>query len=297
MLHFRILFSILLTSTFSRLSAETVCEMSSIRSSSPSVRYHINAVRVEQECHRELLNDLAKKLDTCLSKTGPETMPYGKSCAKPTILAQSSEIMSIVVPTYSDHPFMVACDQLSHGGGWTLFLRRTDGSEDFNRDWIDYKHGFGKLQNEFFLGLDKLHAMTSAEAQELLVLLEDHGAERRYQMYDNFRIGSEKEAYTLESLGLTSGNAGDALALHLGQKFTTRDRDNDRHGDNCAVTYSSAWWYNSCHDSHLAGNYGDNSYGKGILWATFKGHNYSLKGAQMMIRPRRQETTSPGVAI
>ncbi|XP_017151153.2 techylectin-5B-like isoform X1 [Drosophila miranda] len=175
MLHFRILFSLLLTSIVSRLSAETVCEMSSIRSSSPSVRYHINAVRVEQECHRELLNDLAKKLDTCLSKTGPETMPYGKSCAKPTILAQSSEIMSIVVPTYSDHPFMVACDQLSHGGGWTIFLRRTDGSEDFNRDWNDYKHGFGKLQNEFFLGLDKLHAMTSAEAQELLVLLEDHG--------------------------------------------------------------------------------------------------------------------------
>ncbi|KAH8272365.1 hypothetical protein KR026_012405, partial [Drosophila bipectinata] len=116
-----------------------------------------------------------------------------------------------------------------HGGGWTIFLRRTDGSEDFFRDWNDYKNGFGRLEGEYFLGLDKLHAMTSAEPQEMLVLLEDNEGDRRYQVYDNFKIGSQDEGFALESLGNSSGSAGDALATHLGQKFTTKDRDNDKH--------------------------------------------------------------------
>ncbi|SPP81884.1 ryncolin-2-like [Drosophila guanche] len=289
MLHFGLLLSVVLFSIFSRLSAEKACEMSTICGNAASIRSQMIAVRVEQERHGELLDELSQKLDTCLSKTGVETKMYGKSCAEPSILTQHSEINVIVVPEYSKHPFVVACDQLSHGGGWTIVLRRTDGSEDFYRDWNDYKNGFGKLENEFFLGLDKLHAMSSAQGQELLVLLEDNGGERRYQMYDNFKIGSEQDGFALESLGNTSGNAGDALATHLGQKFTTRDRDNDKHAaSNCAVTYSSAWWYNACHHSNLAGKYGDNTHGKGINWYQFKGHTYSLKRAQMMIRPRKQ---------
>jgi len=181
-----------------------------------------------------------------------ETKLYGKSCAEPSVLTQHSEINVIVVPEYSKNPFMVACDQLSQGGGWTIFLRRTDGSEEFFRDWNDYKNGFGKLENEFFLGLDKLHAITSSQTQELLVLLEDNEGDRRYQMYDNFKIGSEQDGFNLESLGNTSGNAGDALATHLGQKFTTKDRDNDKHATaNCATTYSSAWWYTACHHRYI----------------------------------------------
>ncbi|XP_016928477.3 ryncolin-2-like [Drosophila suzukii] len=247
------------------------------------------AVRVEQERQGELLEGLNEKADSYLSKIGVETKLYGKSCAEPSVLTQHSEINVIVVPEYSKNPFVVACDQLSQGGGWTIFLRRTDGSEEFFRDWNDYKNGFGKLENEFFLGLDKLHAITSSQAQELLVLLEDNEGERRYQMYDNFKIGSEQDGFNLESLGNTSGNAGDALATHLGQKFTTKDRDNDKHATaNCATTYSSAWWYTACHHSNLAGKYGDNTHGKGINWYQWKGHTYSLKRAQMMIRPKRQ---------
>ncbi|KAI8042045.1 ryncolin-2-like [Drosophila gunungcola] len=282
-------FSILIFNTFLSINAEKVCELSTICGNAASIRSQMIAVRVEQERHGEILDDLSEKLEKCLSRTGVETKLYGKSCAEPSVLTQHSEINVIVVPEYSKHPFIVACDQLSHGGGWTIILRRTDGSEDFFRDWNDYKNGFGKLENEFFLGLDKLHAITSSQTQELLVLLEDNEGDRRYQIYDNFRIGSEQDGFALESLGNTSGNAGDAMATHLGQKFTTKDRDNDKHGTvNCATNYSSAWWYNACHHSNLAGKYGDNTHGKGINWYQFKGHTYSLKHAQMMIRPKRQ---------
>ena len=43
----------------------------------------------------------------------------------------------------------VYCDQKTDGRGWTVIQRRVDGSVNFFRDWINYKNGFGQLQNEF----------------------------------------------------------------------------------------------------------------------------------------------------
>jgi len=37
-----------------------------------------------------------------------------------------------------------------------VILRRTDGSEDFYRNWTDYRKGFGNIRNEFWLG-EMLH--------------------------------------------------------------------------------------------------------------------------------------------
>jgi len=82
----------------------------------------------------------------------------------------------------------LTCDQNNYGGGWTVLMRRTDGSEDFYRDWKDYKKGFGQLDNEFFLGLEKFHALTYFATQELMVVLEDYDGNVRYQHYESFMI-------------------------------------------------------------------------------------------------------------
>ncbi|XP_034482696.1 ficolin-1-like [Drosophila innubila] len=166
-----------------------------------------------------------------------------------------------------------------------------DGSVNFNRNWTEYKNGFGDLNGEFFLGLDKIHEMTAERNQELLVLLEDFEGNKTFEKYDEFAIGNEDQQYKLHTLADGSGTAYDSFSYHRGSKFSTFDRDNDgRSHLNCAELYTGAWWYSStadCQLCQLTGTYGNNDYDKGVNWYSFRGSRYSLKIAVMMIRPRK----------
>ena len=86
-----------------------------------------------------------------------------------------------------------------------------------------------------------------------------------------------------------SGTGGDSLSYHNGVAFSTIDKDNDESSTNCAEVYSGAWWYKSCHFSHLNGlNYGTGEstpLGAGIGWRGFNGLHDSLKSDVMAIRP------------
>ena len=86
-----------------------------------------------------------------------------------------------------------------------------------------------------------------------------------------------------------NGTAGDSLTIihggvpyHNLMKFTTKDNDNDLRSDNCAVTFTGAWWYNSCYYSNLNGLYGADT-NDGVVWYAWKGWRYSLPYVEMKL--------------
>ncbi|XP_034473039.1 ficolin-1-like [Drosophila innubila] len=201
---------------------------------------------------------------------------------------KTSGIYNILLSNINSQPFKVACDAETRGGGWTIILRRMDGTVEFNRNWTEYQKGFGEVSGEFFLGLDKIHELTAERKQELLVILEDFEGVEEFETYDEFGIGDENQEYVLHTLGKANGTAGDSFSRHKDSKFSTFDRDNDpMTSQHCAEEYTGGWWYcNGCYSNKLTGQYTEDTENKGIHWKEFRGLEYSLKKAVLMIRPK-----------
>jgi len=70
-------------------------------------------------------------------------------------------------------------------------------------------------------------------------------------------------------------------------QFSTKDQDNDISYGNCASAWEGGWWFNQCYISFLNGEYrmGLTNQGGSVIWQTFKGSRYSLKIADMKIKP------------
>ncbi|XP_007521569.2 ficolin-1-like [Erinaceus europaeus] len=183
-------------------------------------------------------------------------------------------------------PMVVLCDMHTDGGGWTVFQRRVDGSVDFYRDWASYKKGFGSQLGEFWLGNDNIYALTNQGTNELRVDLVDFEGNHKFAHYRMFRIETEAEDYKLMLGDFVGGTAGDALTIHNGKTFSTKDKGMD--SSRCAQVYQGAWWYASCHLSNLNGHYlggAHHSYANGINWNSWRGYNYSYRLSEMKLRP------------
>lgn len=175
--------------------------------------------------------------------------PIPSNCAEALSTSKPSGIYEIQIPWYSEQPFKVPCDADTENGNWTIILRRMDGSVNFNRKWADYKEGFGNLSGEFFLGLDKIHALTNDQPNELYVQLEDFEGETKYETYEEFIIGDELDWYKMHKLGNGNGTAFDSLKVHQGMYFTSQDKDHDLNdAENCAKLCNGGWWYNDCQE-------------------------------------------------
>ncbi|XP_052699741.1 microfibril-associated glycoprotein 4-like isoform X1 [Crassostrea angulata] len=189
----------------------------------------------------------------------------------------------------------VYCDMTLDGGGWTVFLRRMDGSEKFNRKWEEYQRGFGNVSAEHWLGNQILHEITVHRLYELRVNLEDFAGNKRFAKYSHFRIGNEADGYRLTLSGYT-GNAGDSLDTARGQKFSTYDKDQDSSSANCAMSGKGGWWHNACFNALLTGVYYKNTSNvpkfKGVTWFSWKGIYYSLKSATMMLRKHQMKRSN-----
>ncbi|KAJ0019833.1 hypothetical protein NQD34_007402 [Periophthalmus magnuspinnatus] len=208
------------------------------------------------------------------------------------ILHQNPESASgvyTIYPFLKTVPTQVYCDMETHGGGWTVFQRRKDGSVNFYRGWDEYVEGFGNADGEYWLGLEFLHRITVRRDQELLVELEDFEGNKASARYSSFSVGGDCNGYKLNVSGFTDGGAGDSLNRHNGMMFTTFDKDQDNYDKNCAKLYLGGFWYEKCHDTNPNGIYryglDGTIFAIGVEYKTWKGYNYSLKSISFKTRP------------
>nr|8FNA_A Chain A, Tenascin-R [Homo sapiens] len=210
--------------------------------------------------------------------------PHPQDCAQHLM---NGDTLSGVYPIFLNgelsQKLQVYCDMTTDGGGWIVFQRRQNGQTDFFRKWADYRVGFGNVEDEFWLGLDNIHRITSQGRYELRVDMRD-GQEAAFASYDRFSVEDSRNLYKLR-IGSYNGTAGDSLSYHQGRPFSTEDRDNDVAVTNCAMSYKGAWWYKNCHRTNLNGKYGESRHSQGINWYHWKGHEFSIPFVEMKMRP------------
>ncbi|XP_042104945.1 angiopoietin-related protein 3 isoform X2 [Ovis aries] len=187
--------------------------------------------------------------------------------------------------------FNVYCDVKS-GSSWTLIQHRIDGSQNFNETWENYKYGFGRLDGEFWLGLEKIYSIVKQSNYILRIELEDW-KDKYYTEY-SFHLGDHETNYTLH-LAEISGNGPKAFPEHKDLMFSTWDHKAKGHF-NCPESNSGGWWcHDVCGENNLNGKYNKpRAKAKperkgGICWKSQDGRLYSIKATKMLIHPSDSE--------
>ena len=156
-----------------------------------------------------------------------------------------------IAPTDGKGEFTVCCEMNINGGGWTVIQRRNDNSTDFYRDWQAYKTGFGGMDSNFWLGLEKIHRLTQIESHEVKFIMTNYENEMFVATYDLFKVDSEATDYQLE-IGKYVSSESNSLKMHKNHKFSTYDHNDIDPNRNCAVKFHGAWWYKNCYQSIIS---------------------------------------------
>ena len=139
----------------------------------------------------------------------------------------------------------VYCDQETDGGGQTVIQRRRDGRENFFRGWLDYRNGFGSLQNEFWLGNENIFTLCLQglypRGNEMRIDMKNNKNIKQHTKYKKFQIGNEDTRCSLYVNDHTGTATNELMALNTNE-FSTFDNDNDHNPiGNCAYMYDSGW--------------------------------------------------------
>ncbi|XP_050609724.1 angiopoietin-related protein 3 isoform X2 [Macaca thibetana thibetana] len=180
------------------------------------------------------------------------------------------------------------------GSPWTLIQHRIDGSQNFNETWENYKYGFGRLDGEFWLGLEKIYSIVKQSNYVLRIELEDWKDNKHYIEY-SFYLGNHETNYTLHVVKIT-GNVPNAIPENKDLVFSTWDHKAKGHFS-CPESYSGGWWWHDeCGENNLNGKYNKPrtkskpERRRGLSWKSQNGKLYSIKSTKMLIHPTDSES-------
>jgi len=163
-----------------------------------------------------------------------------------------------------------------------LVQQNLDGSNFFNRSWMEFKFGFSDNRGNYWLGNELLSQLTHSGRFKLRFDLQARAGGWFYAQYSTFVVMGEEDNYKLHVYEY-SGNAGqDSFSYQNGMMFTTYDRDNDPWTDNanCAVHNGGGFWYNEC--AHCGVNT-IRGRGEGFRWLGLGPDGDGLQSSRMWI--------------
>ncbi|XP_077373875.1 angiopoietin-related protein 4 [Festucalex cinctus] len=250
-----------------------------------NVRIRTLQSQIQQSRQRSFTNTEAEQRDS--------PVEMASDCHELFLRGETTSGLYTIQPDNME-AFRVFCE-MTADGGWTVVQKRQDGSVDFDQLWSAYEKGFGSLEGEFWLGLEKIYAIAKKGGYVLQIKLSDWGDDTA-SIRLPFHLGGEETQYSLQIQEVATFSP---LERALGSDaasalpFSTRDRDNDHKKDtNCAKHLSGGWWFSNCGQANLNGRFFQSPPPKqrhqrkqGIFWKTWRGRYYPLKSSAMMIAP------------
>merc|ERR1719295_1211096 len=140
-------------------------------------------------------------------------------------------------------------------GSVRVLVRKEVGNpiDYFDKTFAEYQEGFS-ANGESWLGLDNLHRLTSQRDYKLKIIMTDFDGKKYVAVYDQFKVGpGDDYMLTVGGFNDALSTLQDSMFYNNGMMFSTKDRDQDRWGGNCAQSHTGGWWYKDCGYAHLTG--------------------------------------------
>lgn len=179
-----------------------------------------------------------------------------QSCCEPKfVLHQRLSSTLYPLQTPSKLARYAYCDMENNGGGWMVILRRGSGYRKgkfregmFDKLYRAYTRGFGKLNRDFWMGLQTvMEYIVQNGGVELLVEARLAGSSvTQFAHYHNFALGPSSTNYILNVSGYDEGSTlEDSLSYSNGYPFHHFEMEWFLLNPSpCVLAYNGPWWYN-----------------------------------------------------
>ena len=128
----------------------------------------------------------------------------------------------------------------------------------FAKTWDEYKNGFESGAGNYWLGLEKLHRLTSRYKRTLLRIdMLYPFTPRRTAVYKTFQVAGESDGYRLyiDEFDPERSNLENAFLTPDAGVFVTQDRDHGKGLSYLAAKQRGGWWANGFNVNNLNAEY------------------------------------------